>query len=275
MTTAPPIPIHLCRQVARHWALHTSAAGGLAFVEPTAHAAGNIYAAPLPPRIHRMSPACSLTVAPALGAAGNEAMRSIGLLCRAEAGTESAALDMLAELRSILRPEERPWRLGYDGEILGPPAVASGGTAPAWRLLTVDVLSEAQPANFGATPAATIDGESAAQMTLALGAVPARLRHAVSIYRECEGMEAATVAVTATALVLTWQPGELEPVDTEEIPLAGHTITSLAAAVGAIDGWHTAALSAAAAAAPATRLMTLDEPDTCGAENAALLILRE
>lgn len=171
MTTAiRPIPRTLCQQLGRHWAENTSVASGLTFVEDTASAAGNLYAAALPERSQRAELAASLTLAPAPPNAPNSRQQSISIIVEAHAPSIDAALALLTDLEQILWPtfgpfEHSPGEGGTYG-VVGLPTLGSEEQAEVWRIVTLEKLSSPYIVPGGGSETRSPDGQAVARMQI-------------------------------------------------------------------------------------------------------------
>lgn len=260
---ARPTALDLCAQLGRFWAQRTAVVGGLTFADTGITAPCNLHASARAFPSETLNPSASITPGPSVGPTGMSVVTRQTVVIEARAGSDEDAMAMLADLRSLLRPGERPFvdpsTRGYIG--MPPPAViAPGASRDVWRVVGVDLVNEPQTLNVAAGPMATEDGRAAALLTLAFTCVPQTVRYAFSLWQAVAAptVTAATCAVDETNLTLNVTPdgeggGDLTAA------LSAHTVGTLCAAIdalgGASAGWETDSLNGAASALPAKNLI--------------------
>lgn len=275
-----PSPNDLARQVARWLAAPVGRMGygsALTFAEPASATPANIYAAPLPTRAHRLLPSVGVEIVAASGPGGLASSSPVTrhvLDIHSRAATPGAAMDVLATFRLLARSSnEGAW---YDALRLGLIGLPPAATAPAddspvdvWRVIGMEVISEPQPSgpdDPGADGSRTREGEFAAEMTLAVSAVPARVARAFTATCAAGGgRTAATIDIDAgsTTLTLAVSPGTSG--DASIVLGAARTIAQAHADINtAGGGWSAASLNALASGLPASRLLGVPAADALG-----------
>ncbi|MBL0922454.1 MAG: hypothetical protein IBJ10_10050 [Phycisphaerales bacterium] len=272
MSAVCPSPLRMLEQLARWWSRRTLIDGGLRFCEPAESEPSNLYRCALPPRSSRLTPAASVLLAPGSpGSAPLDPTTPMALAVTSRAATLDAALDMLADLRAAVRPGQRPLADADCRNLIGLPGGGPGSdwdfgapgsqTACVWRVIQIDVLAEPQPLLSAQAPDATAEGEAEALMTLVVRALPAVVVRAFDVHY-AGADAAASVSVAGGALELRSTSAPLT-----SVPLADHTIDTLAAAVAAVAGWQASAVNPLVASAPAAALLPLAQRSALGAEH--------
>lgn len=207
----------LLEQLGRYWAEKTAATTARVFCEPAASTPAHLYARPLPDRSHRQATACSLTLSPSPAPEPNGGFGSVGVIAHAVAPTERAALDMLRELRDIIRPNDRPWvrdnaphsgSFNMRGVVGVPPfdAVygASGGGTPLWRLIDIQIVSEPQPFERGPGAGGHAGGQASAEMAFIVLAASVTMPSPLLAFNVwySGANPTATIEITATKIIL-------------------------------------------------------------------------
>lgn len=250
----------MLEQLGRLWAEKTAGTTVRTFCEPTASTPANIYARPLPERPFRAATACSLTLSPSTPPEPNGSISSVGVVARAVAPTPRAALDLLAELRGIIRPNDRPYvrdnaahggSFSMRGVVGVPPfAVVYAGPTPLWRLVDIQIVSEPQPVALGPGTGGHPAGQASAEMTFIVTGTREVMPKPIRAFDVWwTGAAPATVQITGTKLILA-------ATTTVEITLAtAGTIQSLHTNLPTLaPGWTRAQLVGATSARSATDL---------------------
>lgn len=213
MTTPTPATTML-EQLGRLWAEKTAGTTVRTFCEPTSAAPANIYARPLPERAHRQATACSLTLSPTTPPEPNGSISSVGVVAHAVAPTPRAALELLHELRGIIRPNDRPYvrdNAAHGGSfsmrgVVGVPPfdVVYAGSTPLWRIVDIQIVSEAQPLQLGPGAGGHTGGQASAEMTFIVTGTQESMPKPTRAFDVWwTGAAPATVQITSTKLILT------------------------------------------------------------------------
>lgn len=177
----------VCEQLALYW----SRFGQLPLLaaDDGHAAASNLWSVPLPRRDHRAALAASLTIGATVPQAGYEIETRTAVVVHARGDTLDAAMELLTDLRRLVRPGERPLVYvpavptsagvplrGCLGLPEGEPQWDDGSTLDVWRVLAIDLVAEPQPGSLadfvGSGPR---DGQADATMTLGVTMTPATL----------------------------------------------------------------------------------------------------
>lgn len=277
-----------CEQLCRWWAEES----GLTFADPASEPSGvvppkrDIYAAPLPRREHRRTPAASLTPLSGEGGDGYAVMRA-QIDAVARAADERSAAEMVADLRNRVRQDGRPWRFdppAHSGDVelhglIGfppPKSLDTGGALDLWRFLAIDVRADVQITSFIAGDGATGEGEAEARLGLTAFLVPAAGFPApgspFALHHPGGGDDLATVDVSGGTLTLTFAGAG--PVQTDEYDLSEPlvaTVAELRSAIEAETDWAATGIDAGFDARPSIELLNITIGGAIGAAGAAPL----
>jgi len=285
--------IALAAQLARHWSASTGVAGGLSYLDPDTGALADgshaIFTAQAP--ISRADPTASIIVESGAGADGYDGFITVGLLVSAFASSIDAAMSLLEDLRSVVRPSNRPLVFtgaahggAFDlGGVIGAPTLAVGDPdRGVFRVRNIQILAGPQPvrahlAAGGADP----DNLAQAVMRLVVSAtadaMPAPLRAFNVSVGPAGGAVSATADADAARLRITWDDGVLPPINSDFTFAASPTIGQLRAAVAASgEGDYTVGAVDATldARATATDLIDFTATDALGPGAAADITVR-
>lgn len=181
----PRTSLTLCEQIGRFWMERSEL--DILFVEGEEVAPDpgeethEVYAAPLPALDDRSATAASITPGASPPPEGLDVTTVHTIIIEARAATPREALNLLADLRAILRPGERPF-VDPDPEpapvgpgVIGPPELEVDETADLYRVVAIEFVNEPQALNVAPGPLATPDGQAAALWTIAIRTTPATI----------------------------------------------------------------------------------------------------
>lgn len=251
----------MLQQLGRFWEKASyAAAAPLRFVEADEIAPGNLYACPLPPGLGKLLPAASLT---ALSSPPNEPwspLRNCGVLVETAAGSRSAALGLLEDLRKLLRPGAQPLvhvgaahagGFSLDG-VLGPPPPHAFPPAglEVYRIRRADIVAEAQLVGFAGDGEQLHRGRMTIQLQGSAAIMPPPLV-GFSLQHDGAGdVTSASVQVDRAGLQMLLRAGAAGgPLITAGIDLAavgdlGQLQTAIAGLSGQHAGWQSSVIDA-------------------------------
>lgn len=252
----------LAQQIGRWWA----AQAGLTFVEPESSAPGHVYACPLPRPGRREATAASISIIASAGAADlavTDVTQRIVMVVEAHADTLEDAMSMLHGLRGHLRGNDKPFVSPSTQGVIGlldDAAFASEEPVRGWRVIGFELVNEPVPLRFPGD--ATPDGQSSAQMTIAVVAHRVSLARAFDVINETSGLDWASVEVDETHVVLATSAGGAGDAT---VYRRGISVSTLAAAIDAAGGgWATSNANAGVSGLDAGRVIGFGAVDVEG-----------
>jgi len=233
----------------------------------------------------RLTPAVALSIEPAVAPAGNDAATLIGITAHAHAQTPTQAIDLLNDLRRIVRPDGRAWFAplvtnggAFDPNgVIGVPSTFVGVDADLWRFIGISVRADLQIVRFGPGDQASAEGEAVARLDLTASVVPEiapAIKTAFTLYITDSGGTIGSVTLVDDMLALSFSvPAPIQNDIFDLTAAAFDTVGELRAAIAALGTWVVGDTDATLDARASVDLFDINANYAVGAGNKASLTL--